>query len=110
METESLIITMTEEIWKDIPGYEGLYQVSNFGRVKSLRKAIIMSIRINKKGYSTIGLSKNGVFAHRNTNFGWVVSKTRGFAYGIAGPCVKQVISHTGTSFFHEESGILSFH
>lgn len=24
------------EIWKDIPGYEGLYQVSNFGRVKSL--------------------------------------------------------------------------
>lgn len=26
---------MTEEIWKDIPGYEGLYQVSNLGRVKS---------------------------------------------------------------------------
>lgn len=25
-----------EEIWKDIVGYEGLYQVSNFGRVKSL--------------------------------------------------------------------------
>ena len=25
-----------EEIWKDIPGYEGLYQVSNLGRVKSL--------------------------------------------------------------------------
>ena len=66
VETESLIITMTEEIWKDIPGYEGLYQVSNFGRVKSLRKAIIMSIRINKKGYSTIGLSKNGVFNRKS--------------------------------------------
>lgn len=25
-----------EEIWKDIPGYEGRYQVSNMGRVKSL--------------------------------------------------------------------------
>ena len=25
-----------EEIWKDISGYEGLYQVSNFGRIKSL--------------------------------------------------------------------------
>lgn len=25
-----------KEIWKDIPGYEGLYQVSNLGRVKSL--------------------------------------------------------------------------
>ena len=25
-----------KEIWKDINGYEGLYQVSNLGRVKSL--------------------------------------------------------------------------
>lgn len=25
-----------EEVWKDIPDYEGLYQVSNLGRVKSL--------------------------------------------------------------------------
>lgn len=27
---------MPKEIWKDIQGYEGLYQVSNLGRVKSL--------------------------------------------------------------------------
>ena len=27
---------MSEEIWKDIKGYEGLYQVSNLGRVRSL--------------------------------------------------------------------------
>ena len=27
-----------EEIWRDVKGYEGLYQVSNFGRVKSLRR------------------------------------------------------------------------
>lgn len=27
---------MNKEIWKDISGYEGLYQVSNLGRVKSL--------------------------------------------------------------------------
>lgn len=26
-----------EEIWKDIEGYEGLYQVSNLGNVKSLK-------------------------------------------------------------------------
>lgn len=25
-----------EEVWKDIEGYEGLYQVSNLGNVKSL--------------------------------------------------------------------------
>lgn len=29
-----------EEIWKDIPGYEGKYQVSSMGRVKSLSRTI----------------------------------------------------------------------
>ena len=27
-----------KEIWKDINGYEGLYRISNLGRVKSLEK------------------------------------------------------------------------
>lgn len=27
-----------KEIWKDIPNYEGLYQISNLGRVKSLSR------------------------------------------------------------------------
>lgn len=31
----------TEEIWKPIPGYEGLYEVSNMGRVKSLERDIV---------------------------------------------------------------------
>ena len=35
---------MEEEIWKDIPGYEGLYQASNLGKIKSLE-------RIAKKKY-----------------------------------------------------------
>ena len=29
-----------QEIWKDIPNYEGLYQVSNFGNVKSLKRYV----------------------------------------------------------------------
>lgn len=29
-----------EEIWKDVEGYEGLYQVSNFGRVMSLKSSM----------------------------------------------------------------------
>lgn len=33
---------MTKEIWKDIPGYKGIYQVSNLGRIKSLDKEWIM--------------------------------------------------------------------
>ena len=30
-----------KEIWKDIPGYEGLYQVSNTGKIRSLPKNIV---------------------------------------------------------------------
>lgn len=43
---------MTEnEIWKDVVGYEGLYQVSNFGNVKSLdRKRFNGRVMANKKG------------------------------------------------------------
>lgn len=33
-------INVTEEIWKDIPGYEGRYQVSSLGRVKSLERKV----------------------------------------------------------------------
>jgi hypothetical protein len=41
--SKSVIITKEEpkqEIWKDIPNYEGLYQVSNFGNVKSLERYV----------------------------------------------------------------------
>ena len=31
---------MQNEIWKDIKGYEGLYQISNFGNVKSLARKV----------------------------------------------------------------------
>ena len=39
----------TQEIWKDIQGYEGLYQISNLGRVKSLKRTIITNNGITKK-------------------------------------------------------------
>ena len=29
-----------KEIWKDIEGYEGLYQVSNYGNIKSLSRVV----------------------------------------------------------------------
>lgn len=52
------------EIWKDIKGYEGLYQVSNLGNIKSLnynRKGIskILKQGLEKGGYLRISLSKN---------------------------------------------------
>ncbi|MBK8853106.1 MAG: hypothetical protein IPN10_03130 [Saprospiraceae bacterium] len=51
------------EIWKDVPDYEGLYQVSSFGRVKSLgnlktKKEKIIKQYIGKKGYYFVNLNK----------------------------------------------------
>ena len=49
-----------KEIWKDIEGYEGLYQVSNFGRVKNIRRnKELYYIHTNKK-YLCVRLCKNG--------------------------------------------------
>lgn len=53
---------MSVEIWKDVAGYEGDYQVSNLGRVKSLKASdeLIMSQTLNTSGYYKINLFKNG--------------------------------------------------
>ncbi len=60
-----------QEIWKDIPGYEGLYQVSDLGRVKSLERYKNNNggfVKVPEKifngaprnGYLLVGLSKGG--------------------------------------------------
>mgnify|MGYP001601663485 CR=1 FL=1 len=36
-----------KEEWRDIPEYEGIYQVSNFGRVKSLDRFILQKYSMN---------------------------------------------------------------
>lgn len=48
------------EEWKDIIGYEGLYSISNLGRVKSIKNNIILSNAINSRGYETVVLFNNG--------------------------------------------------
>lgn len=45
-----------EEIWKDIEGYEGIYQVSNLGNVKSIKRNITMKANLSRKGYERVGL------------------------------------------------------
>ncbi len=61
-----------QEIWRDILGYEGLYQVSNLGRIKSLKRKCktakgfrnvpekICSSTLDTYGYPIICLHKNG--------------------------------------------------
>lgn len=63
------------EIWKDVPGYEGLYQVSDTGKVKSLQRKVNSvngrvytykekllkgNHNIARGGYMNFGLTKNG--------------------------------------------------
>ena len=57
---------LEKEIWKDIPNYEGLYQASNLGRVKSLersyrRKEKILKPGINQYGYYQVALCKQSI-------------------------------------------------
>ena len=57
------------EIWRDVPGYEGLYQVSNYGRVKSLNykctgKERILKTSIGGSDHLKVTLSKNGKGKH----------------------------------------------
>jgi hypothetical protein len=45
------------ERWRPIPGFKGLYEASNLGRIRSPRK--ILKQRLNNKGYPVVELSKN---------------------------------------------------
>ncbi|MBN2853476.1 MAG: HNH endonuclease, partial [Clostridia bacterium] len=62
-----------EEIWKDIQGYEGFYQVSNMGNVKSVERMVkhflygerfarsqILKPAKNNRGYLCVSLWKDG--------------------------------------------------
>ena len=47
------------EIWRDVKGYEGLYQVSNLGKVKNLSTNKLAQPSLNDKGYLKVSMSKN---------------------------------------------------
>ena len=62
-----------EEIWKDIKDFEGFYQVSNMGQVRSVdreywnrsgslvhRKGMLLAISYSREGYPVVQLSKDG--------------------------------------------------
>lgn len=68
-----LIMNTITEIWKEVEEYEGLYEVSNFGRVKSLARFAKHSVKGKRKvnetilknvkdknGYQLVNLHRNG--------------------------------------------------
>lgn len=66
------------EIWKDIKGYEGIYQISNLGNVRSLDYRILNT---NGVGYRTI---KGRVMKPRENNKGYLII---GFSHGKRKTC-----------------------
>ena len=54
------------KVWKPIDGFKGVYEVSNFGNVKSLprngtvKKDKVLAGGLSSKGYRMFNLSKNG--------------------------------------------------
>lgn len=94
---------MEEEIWRPIDGYEGRYEVSSIGRIKSLSRKSwnghgIMILRerilapgINSRGYETVNLYING--KRNNVLVHQIVAKTF-----IPNPEGKPCIDHINTN------------
>ena len=78
LNTWSTFIFMEQEIWKPVVGYEGLYEVSNMGNIRSVTRTVLqpnkngvpiaynmlkgkpMKLSLDKYGYLYCALSKNG--------------------------------------------------
>lgn len=75
------------EVWKDVKGYEGLYKVSNFGNVYSVKSDKHLKPRNNRNGYLQVLLYINGkgkeLKVHR------IVAEAF-----ISNPCNKQQVNH----------------
>ena len=88
--------TLPHEDWRNVVGYEGLYQVSNYGRIKSFHSVCSRIIRYtsNKKIYPTVGLTKNG----KTKNYGVHVLVATAF---IKNPENFPVVHHKDNSKFN---------
>tara|TARA_R110000851_G_scaffold260261_1_gene412827 strand:- start:1542 stop:2063 length:522 start_codon:yes stop_codon:yes gene_type:complete len=80
------------EVWKDIPKFEGYYQVSNLGNVRSLnyrktKKIKNLKLRLNNRGRFAVNLNKNRV---RYDNF--IVYQLVAIAFLNHKPCGHKIV------------------
>ena len=83
---------MDNEIWKDIPGYEGRYQASNLGRIKSILRGEtrIKKLYLDRRGYFQVCINVNG--KQYNKSVHRLIAKTF-----IKNPDNKPCIDHINT-------------
>ena len=105
------------EIWKDIKGYEGLYQVSNLGNVRSLDRKTkqsngrvvmtrgkLLKLLPNSKGYLRVQLKADGVgrycFVHRLVALHFVDN-----------PCesINNIVNHLDCNFLNNSADNLEW-
>lgn len=96
-----LFVDFNNELWKDIVGYEGLYQVSSFGRVKSIERHFIDTIgrnqvvkeKIKKHQVSNCGYLRIELFdkSHKAKKYGVHVLVAKAF---IPNPENKPEVNH----------------
>ncbi len=87
------IETLKEEVWKDIEGYEGMYQISSLGRVRSVRrsrtgptggviKERVLKRCYNDAGYPHVTLSRDNIrktkLVHRLVANHFITTKHKG--------------------------------
>jgi len=72
---------MTKEVWKDIPGYEDIYQASSFGNIRSIDRIVngkngskvpvsgrVLKPAFDKDGYKRVSLSKENKQKNKRVN------------------------------------------
>ena len=74
------------EVWRPIAGYEGLYEVSSFGRIRSMRYGYLLTPD-EARGYLRVTLYKNGTRNRQTIHR--LVSKAF-----LPNPCNKPAINH----------------
>lgn len=70
---------MTEEVWKTIPGYEGLYEISNLGRIKGLahvRTIVQESMKLSADMKETLKLADGPSVKAKNKPLEGIVVKS----------------------------------
>ena len=95
---------MIKESWKDVINYEGLYQVSNLGRIKSLthKNGLIRKTSISKNGYERVVLSKKNIVSN------FLVSRLVAQAF-IPNPENKPQVNHKDENKKNNHAGNLEF-